>query len=124
MTQFELLAGEFGEASGIEVAVENGESFNLLTDGLVITVQYRFDADDVAIFSAVSDPDREVDGKMMKKALELAAFGKGTGSRNLGLFNGAIFLSETMPLQGLDAETLASRILAFADKARELFDAL
>ena len=62
--------------------------------------------------------------RTLRKALALACNGEGTRGNFLGLFDGTLLLSTFIPLEGLTAETLGGRILAFADTAHAVRDAL
>ena len=53
----------------------------------------------------------------VRAALELACNGKGTRGNYLGLFAGTLLLSGFMPFDGLTADALGDRVLAFADAA-------
>ena len=63
-------------------------------------------------------------GKRLRAALTLACHGEGTHGSFLGLFDGTLLLSAFLPLEGLDADALAARLLAFSDAAVAVRDAL
>ena len=78
----------------------------------------------MALFAPVTEPDGELPPETLRKALALACNGEGTRGAYLGLFDGTLLLSTFMSIEGMDAETLGGRILAFADTAHAVRDAL
>lgn len=119
MTVFDKLLADFAAMTGLQVAADAQNSCQLETDGLIITLQYRSDADDLVIFAPVTDSDGNggLVSSQYKKALSLAYDGKGTSGASLGLFDGELVLSVHLPMNGLDAETLGVRLTAFTDAA-------
>lgn len=117
MTPFESLIGEFSKETGLSLKADAGESCSLETDGLVVTLQYRRERGDVAIFAPVSEPDADLPPETLRTALTLACNGKGTRGNFLGLFDDTLLLSAFVPFEGLTAATLGDRVLAFADAA-------
>ena len=124
MTQFEALVSELAAATGLPLEVDARDACSLETDGLVITLQYRRERDDVALFAPVTEPEAELPPATLRKALALACNGEGTRGAYLGLFDGTLLLSTFMPLEGMNAEKLGGRILAFADTAHAVRDSL
>ena len=117
MTPFESLIGEFSKETGLPLEADAGESCSLETDGLVVTLQYRRERGDVAIFAPVSEPGADLPSETFRTALMLACNGEGTRGNFLGLFGDALILSAFVPFEGLTAATLGDRVLAFADAA-------
>ena len=119
MTSFESLIADFSRMTGLEVTPDERAGCVLETDGIFITVQYRAESDDVVVFAPVTDPGEaaRLSKAMLERALSLAYDGKGTCGAFLGLYDGELILSVHLPMQGLDAATLASRLTAFADAA-------
>lgn len=117
MTPFESLIGEFSKETGLPLEADAGESCSLETDGLVVTLQYRRERGDVAIFAPVSEPGADLPSETFRTALTLACNGEGTRGNFLGLFGDALILSAFVPFEGLTAATLGDRVLAFADAA-------
>ena len=117
MTQFESLISELAAASGLALQVDAQDSCSLETDGIIVTIQYRRERDDV-------EPDTDLPPETLRTALSLACRGEGTYGNFLGLFDGALILSALLPLEGLDAEMLATHLLAFSDAAVAVRDAL
>ena len=119
MTDFERLLAEFSAETGLEATADAKGACSFETDGLIITLQYRSEADDIVIFAPLSDPDA-AEGptpQMLRRALELSYDGKSTGGAFLGLFDGQLVLSSHVPMQDLDANALAAKLSAFADTA-------
>ena len=108
--EFERLMAEFGEAAGVETRPDAQGTVWIDTDGVMVTVQYRQEHDDIVIFSLPLSGEI-ADETMMRRALELSAAGLGTGGFYIGLHDGYLTLSTVIPLEGLDAETLAKRLL-------------
>ena len=124
MTQFESLISELAAASGLALQVDAQDSCSLETDGIIVTLQYRRERDDVVLFAPVTEPDTDLPPETLRTALSLACHGEGTYGNFLGLFDGALILSALLPLEGLDAEMLAAHLLAFSDAAVAVRDAL
>ena len=124
MTPFETIVSELATATGLAIQVDAQDSFALVTDGLVVTVQYRRDSDDVVLFAPLDSGKEDISPAQMRKALELACHGKGTRGNFLGLFDGALILSRFVPFEGLTSQKLGSLIIAFADAAIAVESAL
>jgi len=124
MSPFESLIHDFAASTGLPLEIDAQDACTLETDGLFVTIQYRRDRDDVALFSSVSDPGAALPPETLRTALGLACNGAGTRGNFLGLFDGALLLSTFLPMEGLTAESLAPRILAFADAAVAVREAL
>ena len=121
---FSALIGEFAHETGLELEIDDKGSCSVITGETVVTIQYREETDDVALFSAVTAPEDMMPPAVMRKALELACHGKGTRGNFLGLFGDVIIVSRFMPMDGLTAKTLGATLVAFADAAAEIADAL
>jgi hypothetical protein len=121
---FGKLIDEFARETGLGLEIDDKDSCSVITGETVVTMQYRSETDDVALFSAVTAPEDDMSAAVMRKALELACHGKGTHGNFLGLFGDAIVVSRFMPVEGLTAEALGATLLAFADVAAEIADAL
>ena len=124
MTPFETLVSELATTTGLALQVDAQDSFALVTDGLIVIVQFRCESDDVAIFAPLDSGKEEITPAQMRKALELACHGKGIRGNFLGLFDGSLVLSCFVPFEGLTAEKLGKFILAFADAAIAVESAL
>ena len=117
MTPFESLIAEFAKNTGLPLEADAQESCSLETEDLVITLQYRRERDDVVLFAPVSEPGEELPPETLRAALELACNGKGTRGNYLGLFAGTLLLSRFISFDGLTADALGDRVLAFSDAA-------
>ena len=124
MTPFEALISELATATGLPLQVDARDACALETDGLVLTLQYRRERDDVVLFAPVTEPDEPLPPETLRAALALACHGEGTHGAYLGLFDETLLLSSCVPLEGLTAELLGNRILAFADTAFAVRDSL
>lgn len=119
MNAFDKLIADFAEMTGLGIAPDDRQGCILEAEGMLITIQYRQNADEVVIFVPVTDAEAEVPltKEMYAKALSLSYDGKGTGGASLGLFDGNLILSTHIPMQGLDAESFGAKLSAFTDTA-------
>ena len=99
------------------------DNFDVEADGVVVSAQYRAERDDCVIFSLPLE-DAQPDGPMLRRALELAADGAGTGGHFLGLREGMFMLSAVLPLAGLSADDFGRRILMLAAASKRVADEL
>ena len=120
MTPFETLIKDFAEKTGLPLQVEADNSCSLETDDMIFTMQYRQENDDVIIFAPVmtGEDNEKLPYGVLKKALELSYNGRGTRNAFLGMFDGALVLSITLPMNNLDADSLGIHILTFAETAQ------
>ena len=123
MNAFATLVAEFAEKTGVEPGKLGADNFDVEADGVVVSAQYRAERDDCVIFSLPLE-DAEPDGPMLRRALELAADGAGTGSHFLGLREGMFMLSAVLPLAGLSADDFGRRILMLAAASKRVADEL
>ena len=123
MTPFATLVAEFAEKTGVAPGKLDADSIDVVADDVVVSALYRPERGDCVIFTLPLE-DAEPDGPMMRRALELAANGLGTGGHFLGIREGMFMLSAVLPLEGLDAEELGKRMLALAGASKEVADAL
>ena len=72
------------------------DSCSLETDGIIVTIQYRRERDDVVLFAPVTEPDTDLPPETLRTALSLACHGEGTYGNFLGLFDGALILSSLL----------------------------
>ena len=119
MNSFESLIADFSAQTGLNLVPDERQGCFLETDGIVITIQYRQETDEVVIFAPVTDPDSGTapTKAMFEKALSLSYDGKGTSGASLGLFGDDLVLSVHLPMEGLDASALGTKLLAFSDAA-------
>jgi len=120
MKPFEALIKGFAEATGLPLQIAADDSCSLETEGMIITMQYRQESDDIVIFAPVMTPDENetLPNAVLRKALEFSYNGQGTRGAFLGLFEGALVLSIAVPTHGLDVNSLCIRIIAFTETAQ------
>ena len=123
MNAFATLVADFAEKTGVEPGKLGADNFDVEADGVVVSAQYRAERDDCVIFSLPLE-DAEPDGPMLRRALELAADGNGTGGHFLGIREGMFMLSAVLPLEGLSADDLGRRILMLAAASKRVADEL
>ena len=123
MNAFETLVADFAEKTGVEPGKLGADNFDVEADGVVVSAQYRAERDDCVIFSLPLE-DAQPDGPMLRRALELAADGNGTGGHFLGIREGMFMLSAVLPLEGLSADDLGRRILMLAAASKRVADEL
>ena len=127
MSAFNKLMEEFAAATGVDAVVDNEGSCTLEADGLLFTLQYLEETDEVVLFAPVWQPEAEgmpPPSATMRTALELGYDGKETGGAHIGLFADSLVLSIHLPMAGLDGEKLGVRITAFFDVATGIAAAL
>ncbi len=120
MKPFDALIKEFAEATGLPLQVADNDSCNLEYQDIIITMQYRQASDDIVIFAPVltTDEYETLPNGVLRRALELSYNGEGTRGAFLGMFDEALVLSVGLPMNGLDADQLCARVLAFAETAQ------
>ena len=123
MNAFATLVADFAEKTGVEPGKLGADNFDVEADGVVVSAQYRAERDDCVIFSLPLE-DAQPDGPMLRRALELAADGAGTGGHFLGLREGMFMLSAVLPLEGLSADDFGRRILMLAAASKRVADEL
>ena len=123
MNAFATLVADFAEKTGVEPGKLGADNFDVEADGVVVSAQYRAERDDCVIFSLPLE-DAEPDGPMLRRALELAADGAGTGGHFLGIREGMFMLSAVLPLAGLSADDFGRRILMLAAASKRVADEL
>ena len=123
MNAFATLVADFAEKTGVEPGKLGADNFDVEADGVVVSAQYRAERDDCVIFSLPLE-DAQPDGPMLRRALELAADGNGTGGHFLGIREGMFMLSAVLPLEGLSADDFGRRILMLAAASKRVADEL
>ena len=123
MTPFSSLVAEFSEKTGVTLGKPGADSFDIIADGILVSVQYRPDKDDCIIFTLPLG-DMEPEPAMLRRALELAANGAGTGGHFLGIREGMFVLSAIVPLAGMSAEDFGKRLIALADVSHRVGEQL
>ena len=69
---FEALIGEFARETGLGLEIDDKGSCSVITGETIVTIQYREETDDVALFSAVTAPEDAMSPAVMREALKLA----------------------------------------------------
>lgn len=123
MNSFETLISGFCEKTGLALQSGKDGSVDLVVDGLDVSVQYRQDKDDCVLFT-LPLYDTEPEPCMMRRALELAANGAGTGGHFLGIKEGMFVLSSVVKTDGLSAEGFAERLISLANTTRHVAESL
>ena len=101
MSAFNKLMEEFSAATGVDTVVDGERSCTLEVDGILVTLQYLEDADEVVLFAPVWQPEAEgalPSSATMRAALELGYDGKETGGAHIGLFENSLVLSIHLPM--------------------------
>ena len=111
MEKAELMVKELSELTGTELALSPDNICELAVDDRVTILRYRPEDADWLCFGLVTDDDEPPSRKVLEKALSLNLFGAGTHGLHLGLFGNSLVLSETVPMDGLTAESLAEKLL-------------
>ena len=123
MTTFERLLSELGEALGIDISPGSDGIAEVSADGRIVLLRTDETGErEVLVFTTVATAPEggSFSAATLSAALEMDLFGRDVAGHHLGLFAGSLLLSASLPLEGLDAETLAERILAVSRLAREL----
>ncbi|MCR5084396.1 MAG: type III secretion system chaperone [Succinivibrionaceae bacterium] len=126
MGTFSQLISDLSRETGLGLEVDADNTCSLEFEGMIIVIEYREEADDVALFVPVTDPDRtyNVSPPVLRKALELGFNGEGTGGNFLGMFNGTLVMSRTVPFTGLGHQRLAALLAEFSERALLVRDTL
>lgn len=114
---------DFARQTGVVAGEPGANSIDVEADGVVVSAQYRAEHDDCVIFSLPLE-DTIPDEAMLRRALELAANGDGTGGHFLGLREGMLMLSTVLPLKGLSTEEFGMRMLVLASVSKTVADTL
>lgn len=90
MNAFTKLLNEFSKLTGLETEADSDNSCSIETDGgVIITIQYLANTNELVIFAPVTDPDKfdKLDYSVLKTALELSYNGEGVKGNCLGMFH-------------------------------------
>ncbi|WP_406040308.1 CesT family type III secretion system chaperone [Succinimonas sp.] len=120
MNAFNKLLSEFSKLTGLDTEADSDNSCSMETDGgVIITIQYLENTNELAIFAPVTDPDKfaKLDYSVLKTALELSYNGEGIRGNNLGMFHDALILSKKYDAELVNAEKLADILINFSDTA-------
>jgi len=119
MAFFDTLISEVASATGLPLTV-HGDCCDLSTEKFPLTVKYRESHDDLLLLAAIRSEGVPLLAATMRRALELAFNGERTRGCHLGLCNGALVLSHSLPAEGVNAESFAARLLAFTEVAQDI----
>ncbi len=72
MNQFESLIADFAKMTGLPLSPDERGGCALETDGLIITIQYRAEADDIVIFAPVADPEAPLPHRIWRRRWDAA----------------------------------------------------
>ncbi len=124
MTSFEELITQFSRESGINVAIDDGNSITLESEGIVVTARYDKENGMLTIFAPVTDMfmSDALTVPVLRAALKLSFNGAGTFGNFLGLVENTLWLSNSYPLSGLDAESFAGHLIDMQSAAAAVRD--
>ena len=67
---FGVIIEEFAHETGLGLEIDDKGSCSVITGETIVTIQYREDMDDVALFSVVTPPEDAMSPAVMHKALD------------------------------------------------------
>lgn len=119
MTRYEQMLQEASEASGVEIRLASDRVAELMVEDTIVLVK-PLDAteESVSIFTVILDG--AVDDKVLRKAMELNLFGRGTDGGIIGLFVDSLVYSRDLSLEGVSADAFGEALVSFARKSREI----
>ncbi len=122
MTTYERLIAELGDGLGIPLALDSEGLVEVVADGRAILIRAdRTGEGELTAFTTVaSAPEGGFPAGKLKLALEMNLFGTEVAGHHLGLFADTLLLSAVVPLHGLNAESLAERLLVLSRLAGKL----
>lgn len=123
MTRYEQILQEASEASGVEIRLASDRVAELAVEDMIVLLK-PVDAteESVVIFTVIHDGP--ADDKVLRKAMELNLFGRGTGGGIIGLFVDSLVYSRNLPLEGVSADAFGEVLASFARTAHEIASAL
>ena len=126
MSLFKSLIKDLSELMELDIEVDANESCSLEFGDMIITLQYRQEQDDIAIFSVVTDPEKTstLSDTVLRAALSLSYNGTGTGFNFIGLVNENLVLTNYIQIEGITSEELLQRIYSFSQSAQNVHDSL
>lgn len=126
MSLFTSLIKDLSELMELDIEVSANESCSLEFGDMIITLQYRQEQDDIAIFSVVTDPEKisTLSDTVLRAALSLSYNGTGTGFNFIGLVNENLVLTNYIQIEGITSEELLQRIYSFSQSAQNVHDSL
>ena len=126
MSLFASLIKDLSELMELDIEVSGNESCSLEFGDMIITLQYRQEQDDIAIFSVVTDPEKTstLSDTVLRAALSLSYNGTGTDFNFIGLVNENLVLTNYIQIEGITSEELLQRIYSFSQSAQNVHDSL
>ena len=124
MEKAKLLIQELAQLAGTELEFQENAICELAVEGRLLLLRYRPEDDDWLYFGFVTDGEEELSAEQLKKALSLNLFGAETYGLHLGLFAQSLILSGTVPMDGLNAEGLAEKLLFLSKCIAQLSEKL
>ena len=119
MTKYEQILQAVSEACGEEILPASDRVAELAVEDTVVLVKPA-DAteENVSIFTVVLDG--AVDENVLRKAMDMNLFARGTCGGIIGLFVDSLVYSRDLPLEGVSAETFGRVLELFARTSREI----
>jgi hypothetical protein len=110
MEKAKLLIKELAELTSTEINFTADNICEIVVEDRLILLRYRPEDNDWLYFGVVLESE-ELSRETLEKALALNLFGAETLGLHLGLFVQSLILSGTVPMDGLNAEGLAEKLL-------------
>ncbi len=123
MEKAKLLINELAELTSTEINFTADNICEIVVEDRLILLRYRPEDDDWLYFGVVFESE-ELSREILEKALSFNLFGAETLGLHLGRFNQSLILSGTSEMEGLNAETLAQKLLFLARQINVLSEKL
>ena len=123
MEKAKLLINELAELTSTEINFTADNICEIVVEDRLILLRYRPEDDDWLYFGVVFESE-ELSREILEKALSSNLFGAETLGLHLGRFNQSLILSGTSEMEGLNAETLAQKLLFLARQINVLSEKL
>ena len=123
MEKAKLLIQELAQLAGTKLEFQENAICELAVNGRLLLLRYRPEDDDWLYFGVVLESE-ELSRETLEKALALNLFGAETLGLHLGLFAQSLILSGTVPMDGLNAEGLAEKLLFLSKCIAQLSEKL
>lgn len=123
MEKAKLLIKELAELTSTEINFTADNICEIVVEDRLILLRYRPEDNDWLYFGVVFECE-ELSREILEKALSLNLFGAETLGLHLGRFNQSLILSGTSEMEGLNAETLAQKLLFLARQINVLSEKL
>ena len=123
MEKAKLLIKELAELTSTEINFTADNICEIVVEDCLILLRYRPEDNDWLYFGVVFESE-ELSREILEKALSFNLFGSETLGLHLGRFNQSLILSGTSEMEGLNAETLAQKLLFLARQINVLSEKL